>query len=110
MRREFPGKVKARAFERAAGRCESCTAKLFPGNVHYDHVVPDALGGEPTLENCEALCKACHGTKTRTKDVPSIAKVKRIRLKNFGGGKRSTFPCSRTSRFKQKIGGRVVLR
>ena len=110
MRRNFPDKVKAQAFERAAGRCESCTAKLFPGNVHYDHVIPDALGGEPTLDNCEALCKACHGVKTRTRDVPSIAKVKRIRLKNFGGRKRSTFACSRDTPWKRTIDGRTVPR
>lgn len=91
-RREFPDKVKSQAFEHAAGRCESCTAKLFPGNIHYDHVIPDALGGEPTLENCEVLCKSCHGVKTRTKDVPSIAKVKRIAKGHRGIRKRSSFP------------------
>ena len=30
-REEFPDKVKVAAFDRAKGRCEVCTAKLFVG-------------------------------------------------------------------------------
>lgn len=90
-RREFPDKVKAEAFERAAGRCEKCTAKLFVGKIHYDHRIPDAMGGEPTLENCDVLCTPCHGAKTHRRDVPAIAKVKRIRRAHIGIKKPSGF-------------------
>jgi len=109
-RQEFPPRVKADAFTRAAGRCEKCTARLFVGKFAYDHVIPDAMGGKPTLENCEVLCNACHGVKTNTKDVPAIAKVKRIRAKHYGIRKRSTFACSRDGKYKAKIGGGVELR
>ena len=91
-RRNFPDKVKAAAFERAKGRCEKCTAKLFVGKIHYDHRIPDAMGGEPTLGNCDVLCTACHSIKTTRADVPAIAKVKRIRAKHIGAHKPSTFP------------------
>ena len=81
-RREFPARVKVEAFHRAGKRREECTAPLFPGNVHYDHHIPDALGGEPTLENCRVLCRACHGVKTSKADVPAISKAKRREQRN----------------------------
>lgn len=84
MRQEFPRAVKAKAFARAGGHCEGCTAKLMAGAFHYDHDLPDGLGGEPTLANCRVLCKACHGTKTAERDVPIIAKMKRQRDSHIG--------------------------
>lgn len=78
MRREFPAKVRAAAFDRSGGQCEQCTAPIRYG-AQYDHIVPDALGGEPTLENCRVLCKTCHGIKTASEDVPRIAKAARVR-------------------------------
>lgn len=79
-RREFSKAVKRDAFLRANGRCEnaSCNALLTLGKYHYDHDIPDGLGGEPILENCVVLCIACHKDKTSTRDVPAIAKTKRI--------------------------------
>lgn len=90
-RRNFPDKVKRAAFERAAGRCEKCTVRLAVGKFHYDHRIADALGGEPTLDNCEVLCVCCHWEKTRGKDVPSIAKAKRLQKKHAGIKRPSTF-------------------
>lgn len=79
MRREFPAKVKSDAFVRAGGRCEIpwCNAKLAPGKFTYDHRIPDWMGGEPTLENCQVICRECDKEKTR-KDAGNIAKSKRI--------------------------------
>jgi 5-methylcytosine-specific restriction protein A len=84
MRHEFSAKVKAQAALRAKGHCEGCTRKLLAGDYHYDHDTPDAMGGEATLENCRVLCRSCHSVKTRTKDVPQIAKAKRRERKRFG--------------------------
>lgn len=80
MRREFSKQVKRDAFMRASGQCEGkdCGARLTLGKYHYDHIIPDGLGGEPILSNCAVLCMACHGDKTRKIDVPRIAKAKRI--------------------------------
>lgn len=83
-RQEFTAKVKVAAFERAAGRCEACTAPLRVGKTHYDHVIPDAMGGSPTIENCAVLCASCHGAKTAGQDVPSIARAKRRQAKHIG--------------------------
>ena len=110
MRREFTRKVMAAAWKRAAGRCEGCTA--YPiGLGHFDHIIPDAMGGEPTLENCQVLCRNCHGEKTAKRDVPAIAKAKRREARHIGAHKsRSPLPGGRGSPLKRKIGGGVVPR
>ena len=82
MRREFPVKVKVAAYERAGGCCEHCTAPIR-GGAHYDHRIPDALGGEPVLSNVQVLCRTCHGLKTSQQDVPTIAKSKRTHAKHI---------------------------
>jgi 5-methylcytosine-specific restriction protein A len=75
MRRDFPNKVKLAAFERANGHCEVCGMKIIAG-CQYDHILPDWLCGEPTLDNCQVLCSPCHRIKTKD-DVARIAKTKR---------------------------------
>lgn len=105
-RREFPAKIKVAAFKRADGRCEKCSASLTGGRVEYDHRIPDALGGEPTLENCEVLCRNCHGSKTASEDIPRISKAKRVEAKHIGAKRpKSKLPGSRGSKWKAKIGG-----
>jgi 5-methylcytosine-specific restriction protein A len=76
-RREFSRKIMAAAALRASGHCEICTCRLREGGFHYDHRIPDALGGEPTLDNCQVLCRSCHGSKTTKRDIPTISKSKR---------------------------------
>lgn len=78
MRNEFSRKVKRDAFARSGGHCEICGAKVLFGKFAYDHVIPDALGGETTLDNCQVACLSCHKEKTGKADIPRIAKTKRI--------------------------------
>lgn len=84
MRREFPAKIKVAAYERSKGRCERCTAFLVAGKFRYNHRIPDAIGGEPTLDNCEVLCLACDAPQTYEIDIPRIAKTRRIRKREAG--------------------------
>lgn len=90
MRRNFPPKVKAEAFLLANGKCQDCGMFIKVGAVHYDHIIPDALGGEPIISNCQVLCIPCHRSKTRKQDVPAIAKTKRIRNREIGIRRQST--------------------
>ena len=108
-RREFSTWVKAHAALRANGHCELCPAKTGVGNIFYDHRISDALGGEPTLENCQVLCKTCHDIKTRTQDVPKIAKTKRQRAKHLGIRKRQSrpLPGTKASGIRKRMDGRV---
>lgn len=111
-RREFPKSVRLAAFARANGHCEDCTAKIGVGNVEYDHRIPDALGGEPTLENCVVLCRACHKRKSTTQDVPRIAKAKRQHEKHIGARPRPKrpIPGSKASGWKKPLNGPAVRR
>lgn len=111
MRQEFTRAIMAAAFKRANGACESCTAKLFPGNIQYDHQIPDALGGAPTLDNCKVLCRTCHRSKTSTADQPRIAKMKRQRDKNSGAKRSSSpMPGSKRSGIRKRMDGTVERR
>lgn len=85
-RREFSKQVKRDAFLRCGGYCEgeNCGVFLTAGKFAYDHIIADALGGEPTLHNCAVLCNACHGEKTGKQDIPRIAKTKRIQDREKG--------------------------
>jgi 5-methylcytosine-specific restriction protein A len=97
-RREFSKEVRRQALKRAAGNCEGtregglrCDGVLENGRYHFDHDIPDGLGGEPELWNCKVLCLVCHKIKTTTIDVPKIAKAKRNEDKHKGIRKASTF-------------------
>lgn len=73
-RREFSALVKREAWKRCNGMCE---ADRLPEGVadfpklcinvpkELDHIEPDCLGGEPTLENSAWLCRQCHAEKTK---------------------------------------------
>lgn len=108
MRREFPARVKVAAYERAGGGCEECGSLLRVGKFHYDHVLPDALGGEPTLDNCAVLCSGCHAVKTARQDVPQIAKMKRQRINHISAKPKRPWPG--TTKWKRKVSGETVLR
>lgn len=89
MRTEFSSKVKVTAWIRADGHCENkkCGAKLFTANVEYHHDIPCELGGNNSIDNCVVLCKTCHRASTSTKDIPRIAKAKRVERKHIGAHK-----------------------
>ncbi len=91
-RREFSKEVRRAAVKRAAGFCEGklpngcrCKWPLSLGKWAIDHVNPDGLTGEPTLENASVLCVACHLEKTRD-DVKRIAEAKRRQDRHLGTG------------------------
>lgn len=98
MRNEFKTQVKREAWERCEKRCEGllpsgerCDANLMHKPYHFDHVIPDAIGGKNDLANCAVLCVSCHNEKTRKKDMRIIAKAKRGADKHNGFKKRSSF-------------------
>lgn len=93
-RTEFTRKTKNEALRRAEFKCEAtgptfgfkpgqrCNCSLSLG-VQFDHVIPDQLGGDASLENCMALCVQCHKFKTRD-DIKRIRKSDRQRDRNTG--------------------------
>lgn len=87
-RHEFTAATKRAARERSGGLCEAlgtwygldpgqrCNAPLKYG-VEFDHVILDANSHDNSLENCAAVCVACHKMKTAKYDVPLAAKTQR---------------------------------
>ena len=102
MRKEFPARVKLAAWQRAGGRCEAdgCGALLMPGRFRYDHRIPDQMGGEPTLKNCQVICAECDKPKTAT-DQGDIAKAKRLEAR--GAGIRKPRTITRWRKFNGEI-------
>ncbi|ASR12109.1 hypothetical protein CHY08_34200 (plasmid) [Rhizobium leguminosarum bv. viciae] len=82
-RLEFSRKTKAAIIARAAGKCEACCAVLKIGEGEVDHILPCALGGEPTVANGRLICRVCHVAKSAT-DIRSIRKADRSRDKATG--------------------------
>ena len=112
MRREFPTKIRVAAFQRANGLCEKCGARLTPGKFAYDHILPDWLGGEPTLENAQVLCDPCHSEKTHGQDRPRINKTQRQHARHIEAKapSRNPLPGSKASGWKRKMNGEWVRR
>jgi 5-methylcytosine-specific restriction endonuclease McrA len=121
-RTEFTRKTKQEALQRSGVRCEAtgtrygfeegqrCNCSLSLG-VQYDHAVPDALGGDNSLENCLAICVQCHKFKTRN-DVKQIAKSNRQRDKASGvirpAGKIKSAPFPKSEKPKKAVVYRPV--
>jgi hypothetical protein len=90
-RQNFSKRILAERFAFAGGRCEwvepetkiRCNTVLIPGRWNGDHCNPDGLTGQPTFENCRALCLDHHKLKTAD-DVARIAKAKRLEAAHVG--------------------------
>ena len=113
-RREFPLSVRKAAFARCCRNgipyCEGCDIQIRLTPI-FEHVTPDGLGGEPTLENCKVHCKNCADVKTFTEDNPRMAKADRVLKKNFGlKPKGRPMPGSRASGLRKRMDGTVERR
>lgn len=98
----IPPRVKVRVFEKAGGKCATCTlaivGKLRPA---YDHIQALINGGKHTESNLQLLCVPCHKVKTRA-DVAEKAVLARKRAKHLGVKK------NRTMTTWRKFNGEVV--
>jgi 5-methylcytosine-specific restriction endonuclease McrA len=89
QRREFPQSVRKKAFARCCRNgqpyCEGCGCEINArSGTIYEHVIPDGLGGEPTLENCKVHCRNCADVKTHTEDIPRMAKADAVLKASYG--------------------------
>jgi 5-methylcytosine-specific restriction protein A len=87
-RREFPRAVRVAVIKRATREsvvyCEKCgaPAKRF----QIDHVVADAHGGKPVIENAELICETCFAVKNPI-DTTIAAKLKRQEAGHLGASR-----------------------
>jgi 5-methylcytosine-specific restriction enzyme A len=113
-RLKISSKMRLEMFFKANNQCQSCQAKIHPGQKwEIDHIIPLALGGDNAPQNLQILCKICHEFKINTQDLSIIAKIKRIKIKHLGGytePKGTRLPCGKKSPWKKKINGQIVRR
>jgi hypothetical protein len=92
-RRNFPQSVRKLAFARCCRngtmpgipQCEKCGNVLRAGNIEYEHLDADGLGGEPTLENCGVWCAVpCSSKKTHKQDNPRMRKADAVLKATYG--------------------------
>jgi 5-methylcytosine-specific restriction endonuclease McrA len=106
----IPPRVRLRVFERHAGICHISRRRIRAGEPwDCDHIVALCNGGEHRESNLAPALKALHKAKTAA-DIAEKSRVYRKRAAHLGIRKPSRFACARTGKFKQKIGGGVVLR
>ena len=87
-RSEFPRSVRVAVIKRSTREgviiCESCGAMAKKFQV--DHVIADAHGGKPVIENAMLICQPCFEVKN-PKDTTIAAKIKRQESKHVGAVK-----------------------
>jgi hypothetical protein len=59
----IPEEVKRFVFRRDGGKCVQCGSGEL---LHFDHVIPVAMGGGHTAENLQLLCATCNREKAAT--------------------------------------------
>lgn len=105
-----PDRVRVRVFEAKGGKCHRCSRKIAAGERWTcEHMKALVNGGENRERNLDVTCDWCLPVKN-AEDVAEKATVYRKRKKHIGIKKRSTFACSRDSKFKKRMDGTVVLR
>lgn len=112
-RDEFPVSVRKAAFKRAGGICECGCGQPFTDHPkerpHYDHDLPDFLGGTNDLENCKVLRVCCHQVKTYGQDMTKIVKVRRGQKDRQNlKAKKQKIPGSKGTGLRKKLNGTVV--
>lgn len=94
---EFDLATQRAAWERSGGFCEAmrpgedgklhrCSTPLKGRRKRFDHILPAALGGKPTLANCQIICLPCDDEKT-PKDVGRIRLADRQKDDDIGAVK-----------------------
>lgn len=121
-RREFTSDTKRQAVRRSGGICEchllakagipgfrldGCGLSIGVGNCFFEHVNTSWHSGDNSLDNAAVLTRTCWRNKTRTYDLPKIAKTKRQQNMRFGIKTESGRPIAGTKRsgWKSKMSG-----
>jgi 5-methylcytosine-specific restriction enzyme A len=107
-RREFPRSVKVAVVKRAMRRgvlcCEKCGFQVKKFQI--DHIIADAIGGEPVISNAELICEVCYGIKN-PQDTKLAAKAKRREAKSLGVRKPTQNPIPQRPKEEKAPSGKL---
>lgn len=89
----IPATVKRAVIARDGMVCQRCGTSVVratpgayrPDEMHLDHVVPWAAGGEHTLENLIVCCGDCNLTRPRPRKVTIVRSRRGLRARVWGG-------------------------
>lgn len=121
-RLNFSIKTQRGALKRSGGTCEchliphvftvACGRQLGPGNTFYEHINPDGLRPDNSIDNCAALTRTCWKFKTETFDQGIVAKAKRVNDRHNGiqDPWRRRLPGGKHDTRKKTLTGRVINR
>lgn len=56
----IPEEIRWAVWERDNFTCRECGSRK---RLTVDHIYPEVLGGETSMENCQTLCKKCNSKK-----------------------------------------------
>ena len=104
---------RLRIFAARHGVCGLCEGAIDGTRERWDvhHRIPLALTGDDSDANLEPVHASCHERQTRERDIPAIAKAKRVAAKHRGAHRpRSTLAGSKVTPFKRTIDGRTLRR
>jgi hypothetical protein len=59
-KKPIPEDLRWMVWERDNFTCRDCGSRK---HLTVDHIVPEVVGGEATMENCQTLCKSCNSRK-----------------------------------------------
>ena len=60
VKKKISQTLRMKVFERDGFKCVICNVQT---NLSLDHIKPEVLGGEATLENLQTMCKSCNSRK-----------------------------------------------
>lgn len=120
-RTAIPNAVKIEVFALSDGQCQQDGCERV--GKEYDHITPQALGGDNSAGNVQLLCRKCHKAKTRG-DAARVTRAdrqggrigqyaKRAKAKAKGTHRAIPGPGFQTNKdapFKRKMSGEIVRR
>lgn len=111
-RKSLTRNKRAELFLEHSGICYLCERPINAARGEaweVEHVEAREISGRDDWANLRPVHIVCHKPKTAA-DKKVIAKSNRVRNRNLGIRKPSSFACSRNSIWKKKIDGSVVRR
>ena len=74
--------IRRHVIERDGYHCVYCDEDLTNGEIHLDHVIPEAKGGPTTIDNLQVTCRKCNISKGVLTESEFVSKL-RTRAKNI---------------------------
>ncbi|OGQ82075.1 MAG: HNH endonuclease [Deltaproteobacteria bacterium RIFOXYA12_FULL_58_15] len=65
--------------QKGRGQCYYCKARVAPGDLTMDHIVPVIRGGKTTKSNVVTSCKSCNDAKNHMLPVEWVAYLESLR-------------------------------